>query len=61
MCPQLSKEQLDVFLEKVMEVERKYGNELQNVKSARKSEVRELIETVAAQGLKNDTEEDNVQ
>lgn len=36
--------QLEKFLQELMEIERRYGNELKNAKTNRQQEVRELLD-----------------
>ena len=40
--------QLEKFLKELMEIERRYGNELKNAKSNRQAEVKDLVEKIVA-------------
>lgn len=42
---------LEAFLREVMQVERRYANELKNVKSNRRDEIRDRMEKFAAEEL----------
>jgi hypothetical protein len=41
--------QIERFLRELMEIERKYANELKNAKTNRQEEVRELLDKIAAE------------
>lgn len=41
---------VEKFLEALMAVQRRYGNELRNVKSNRQEDVRELVDRFASKG-----------
>jgi hypothetical protein len=41
--------QIERFLRELMEIERKYANELKNAKTNRQEEVRELLDKLAAE------------
>jgi hypothetical protein len=56
-----SRMELDRFLKKLMEVERKYGHAFPNAERARKRAVREVIEEFVAQGLRCDIEKNHIQ
>jgi hypothetical protein len=43
-----SEKQVLKFLKELMEIQRRYGNELKNSKTNRQEEVRELVERVVA-------------
>jgi hypothetical protein len=46
--------QTERFLRELMEIERKYANELKNAKTNRQEEVRELLDKVAAEAAHAD-------
>jgi hypothetical protein len=46
--------QTERFLRELMEIERKYANELKNAKTNRQEEVRELLDKVVAEGAHAD-------
>jgi 4-hydroxy-3-methylbut-2-enyl diphosphate reductase IspH len=43
-----SEKQVLKFLKELMEIQRRYGNELKNAKTNRQEEVRELVEKIVA-------------
>jgi hypothetical protein len=45
---QPSQKQIEKFLREVMDIERRYANELKNVKSSRQEEIRELLDRQTA-------------
>jgi hypothetical protein len=45
--------QAEKFLKELMEIQRRYGNELKNAKTNRQEEVRELLEKFVAKGDSN--------
>ena len=47
----IPKSVLEKFLDQVMQIERRYGNELKNAKSNRRDDIRELMERFAAEEL----------
>ena len=49
--PEIPQKIVEKFLVQVMQIERRYANELKNVKSNRREEVRELMEKFAAEEL----------
>jgi hypothetical protein len=42
---------IEAFLKQVMQIERRYANELKNVKSNRRDDIRERMEKFAAEEL----------
>lgn len=46
---ELSETQLQKFLRELMEIQRRYGNELKNAKTNRQEEVRELLDKFVAE------------
>jgi ABC-type transporter MlaC component len=46
-----TKEQLEKFVKQIMEIERRYGNELKNVKGDRQEEIQGYLEKFASREL----------
>lgn len=58
---EITQKQLQKFVKEIMEIERRYGNELKNAKSNRQNDVREYLEKFASKELDNENPKGKVQ
>lgn len=56
--PEANKEQIERFLKQVMDIERKYANELKGARSNRQSEVKDLLERFSVKELDREDKQD---